>query len=58
MSHRHLKGKGFSQTTKKFEGELKAQRQASRNAPTSHARHEEETESQQERVPAGAASRK
>lgn len=58
MSHRHLKGKGFSQTTKKYDGEIKAQKQASRNTQMSHSRHEEETEPQQDRVPGGAASRK
>ncbi|GEM_PF-2052080 len=45
MSTRHHKGKGFSQTSKRYDGALKAQHQQSRNKqmdhPSPHVRGDE-----------------
>lgn len=40
---RHNKGKGFSQTSKRFDGDLKVQHRAARNKQTDHSAdvHEE-----------------
>ncbi|MFM6927892.1 MAG: hypothetical protein ACKOX6_05470 [Bdellovibrio sp.] len=40
---RHNKGRGFSQTSKRFEGDLKVQHRAARNKQTDHSAdaHEE-----------------
>ncbi len=35
------KGKGFSQTSKRYEGSLKAQHQQARNKQLDHPRHDE-----------------
>lgn len=35
------KGKGFSQTSKRFDGELKSQHQQSRNKQVDHPRHDD-----------------
>ncbi|HWU44203.1 MAG TPA: hypothetical protein VN132_12215 [Bdellovibrio sp.] len=40
----HHKNKGFSQTTKRFDGELKAQHQASRNKQADHSADERPAE--------------
>lgn len=45
---RHNKGKGFSQTSKKYDGDLKAQHRAARNKQADHSAdvHEEASSSE------------
>lgn len=46
---RHNKGKGFSQTSKRYEGALKAQHRAARNKQADHSAdmHEEVSSNEQ-----------
>ncbi|MBO9665955.1 MAG: hypothetical protein J7501_04015 [Bdellovibrio sp.] len=54
----HHKGKGFSQTSKRYNGSLKAQHQAARNKQLDHSAdiHEEESSSSESRSSKGSGS--